>query len=329
MKGFVFGKFYPFHKGHLAMIEFAAKHCSKLSVLICCSDKEKINAEIRLNWIKESTRQLNNLEIIALNYKESELPNSSVASTEISKLWSSKFKTIVPDVDLLVSSEPYGVFVAGFMNIKHLFYNQKRDIVPVSATKIRTEPTKYWDFLPDAVKSHFVKKIVILGTESTGKSTLTEKLSKTIPALAVQEAGREVISDSKNFSIEDLYLTAERHKEKTIEALKQLPYCIVLDTDIHITQSYSKFVFGKYLELPKEWYEIQKADLYLYLNNDVPHVQDGGRLTEEERNRLDLNHKETLDKFGVSYTLISGSWEQRMNQVMNLISTSPSLQLLL
>jgi HTH-type transcriptional repressor of NAD biosynthesis genes len=329
MKGFVFGKFYPFHKGHLAMIEFATEQCSKLYVLICCSDKEKISAEIRLNWIKESTRHLNNLEIIALNYNESELPNSSVASTEISKLWSSKFKTIVPDVDLLVSSEPYGEFVAGFMDIKHLSFDQSRDIVPVSATKIRTEPSKYWDFLPDAVKAYFVKKIVILGTESTGKTTLTEKLAGIIPALAVKEAGREVISDSKNFSIGDLYLTAEKHQEATMRAFKQLPCCIVLDTDIHITQSYSKFVFGKYLDLPKSWYEDQKADLYLYLDNDVPHVQDGGRLSEEERNKLDINHKETLEKFGVSYTLISGSWEQRMNQVMNLISTSPSLQLLL
>jgi HTH-type transcriptional repressor of NAD biosynthesis genes len=45
IKAFVFGKFYPFHKGHEAMINFALSKCDFLSVLVCSSDKEKTAAK--------------------------------------------------------------------------------------------------------------------------------------------------------------------------------------------------------------------------------------------------------------------------------------------
>jgi HTH-type transcriptional repressor of NAD biosynthesis genes len=54
IKAFTFGKFLPFHKGHEAMINFALTECDFLSVLVCCSDKENINGEVRKKWIDNS-----------------------------------------------------------------------------------------------------------------------------------------------------------------------------------------------------------------------------------------------------------------------------------
>ncbi len=86
VKAFVFGKFLPFHKGHEAMINFALTKCDFLTVLICCSDKENIPATTRQKWIEKTFISEHRIEIKSFNYLESEFPNTSESSQEISKV---------------------------------------------------------------------------------------------------------------------------------------------------------------------------------------------------------------------------------------------------
>ena len=169
-KAFICGKFLPFHKGHEAMIRFALSKCDLLTVLICCSDKETIPANIRKQWIKRSFKFHEHIEIKTFDYLESEFPNTSVSSREVSKIWANKFKTLFPDYDLLISSERYGDYIAEFMDIKHIAFDVFRQQFKISATDIRNQLWNNWSFLPDSVKPYFAIKVVILGTESTGKS---------------------------------------------------------------------------------------------------------------------------------------------------------------
>ena len=321
MIGFVFGKFLPFHKGHQALIEFAAVQCDKLSVLICCSDQEQLSAALRLQWMQQTFNNNPKIQLQVLAYKESELPNSSESSRTISQLWSNKFKTILPEVDLLVSSEPYGEYVAESMGIAHRPFDQARLQVPISATLIRSNPHQYWDYLPDAVKPYYQQKVVILGTESTGKSTLATILTKELNASLVTEAGRELIPHSTGFSIADLHRVATAHTQLVEQAIEVLKPILILDTDIHITQSYAHFSFGQYLDLPEAYYEKQKGDIYLYLNADAPYVQDGSRMQETDRNLLDASHRATLAHFGVSFIEITGmNWLARETQARSLLA---------
>src|SRR6476620_7512839 len=122
LKGFVFGKFFPFHKGHEAMIDFALTKCDFLTILICCSDKETIPCEIRGTWIAKTYTAVKNVEVRALNYLESELPNTSESSLQVSRAWSEKFKELFPDYNLVVTSEEYGNYVASFMGIQHIAF---------------------------------------------------------------------------------------------------------------------------------------------------------------------------------------------------------------
>jgi HTH-type transcriptional regulator, transcriptional repressor of NAD biosynthesis genes len=313
-KAFVFGKFMPFHNGHRAMIEYAAEHCDELIVLPCISDKESISGKMRKKWIEQTFKWNSRIKVKLFNYKESELPNTSVSSNEVSKIWSEKFKKILADVNLLVTSEPYGELVASFMNIRHLNFDISRTQVPVSATKIRNNPFEYWDFLPDAVKPYYQRKVVILGTESSGKTTLAEYLSTNFNAALVREMGRALIPNSEKFEISDLKRVAAAHQKETAEAIQSLKPLIVMDTDIHITQSYAFYKFGQYLDLPKQWYRTQKADLYLFLPAETPYVQDGSRLSKAERNELGLCHSVTLEKFGIGYHVLSEDFTKRKKE---------------
>ena len=325
-KAFVFGKFLPFHKGHQAMINFALSKCDFLTVLVCCSDKEKIPDTYRKTWIEKAFENEKKIEVRTFNYLESELPNTSETSESVSKIWADIFKKQLPDYSLLITSEEYGNFVAAFMKIQHIAFDIPRNRYPVSASAIRNDMFSNWNFLPNGVKHHFAIKVVILGTESTGKTTLTERLSKHFNCSKVLEAGREIIANSNNFKFDDLHIVATEHAKRINKSVLADSPLVVIDTDIHITKSYSQFIFKKELETSADIYNSNRANIYLYLNNDVNYLQDGTRLSETDRNLLDLSHRQVLTEHNIDIIEICGNWDERfekaVEQINKLIATN-------
>lgn len=320
VKAFVFGKFLPFHKGHEAMINFALTKCDFLTVLVCCSDKENIPALTRQKWIEKTFEAENRIEIKSFNYLESELPNTSESSQEISKVWSAKFNEFFPDYSLVITSEEYGNHVASFMCIRHIAFDIPKQLFPISATAVRNDIYSNWKFLPDSVKPDFAIKVVVLGTESTGKTTLAEQLVTHFNCSAVKEAGRDLIANSNSFEFDDLHLVASEHAKRIDKAVLEQSPLIIIDTDIHITKSYANFTFDKTLEIKSEIYNSNKADLYLYLNNDVEYVQDGTRLSESDRNLLDISHRQILTEHNVNFIEIDGTWDKRFEKAVERIN---------
>jgi HTH-type transcriptional repressor of NAD biosynthesis genes len=331
LKAFVFGKFLPFHKGHEAMISYALTQCDFLSVLVCASDREQLSGKIRQKWIQETFANTPQLDVRVFDYLEEDLPNSSESSKDISKLWSAAFQKQFPDYQLVITSELYGTFVADYMNIKHLLFDQYRLKVPISATAIRQDLFQNWPYLPKAVKAYFSLKVVLLGTESTGKTTLTQELAQHFHCNFVLEAGRDLIPDSKAFEYQDLYLVAKTQAQNILRASQGESPLIIIDTDIHTTLSYANFIFQRPLVVAPDIYRLDQAHLYLYLDAQVPYVQDGTRLGLQERNLLDVSHRQTLLDYEVDFVEISGTWAQRFEQavvaVRALLKATKELQL--
>jgi HTH-type transcriptional repressor of NAD biosynthesis genes len=320
IKAFVFGKFLPFHRGHEAMISFALTKCDFLSVLVCCDNEENIPDEVRKNWIESTFRSTENIEVKVFGYDNRQLPNTSQTSSNVSKAWSVEFKKLYPDYNLFITSEPYGELVASFMCIKHIPFNLDKDLHPVSASAIRNDLFSNWHYLPTAVKPYFTLKVVILGTESTGKTTLAEHLAKHYNCSFVLEAGRELIPDSTKFTFDDLHSIATEHAKRIEEAILGESPLIIIDTDIHITKSYAKFTFNRELPVNEHIHNINKADLYLYLNNDAPYYQDGTRLNKIDRDLLDQSHRDVLTIHQIKFVEISGSWQSRFEQAILAVS---------
>jgi HTH-type transcriptional repressor of NAD biosynthesis genes len=319
-KAFVFGKFLPFHKGHEALIRFALSKSDFVSVLICCGDKEHVPGDIRLQWVKGSFADVQELEVKVFNYRESDLPNTSQSSWEVSKIWAKEFKTLFPDHAIVITSEPYGEFVAELMNIKHLSFDLSRSFVPVSASAIRNNPFLNWHFMPAGVKPFYAIKVAILGTESVGKTTLSNRLSKYYNCSLVSEAGRDLIADSNSFTYNDLLLVASEHSKRIMTAMAGDHPLIIMDTDIYITMSYSRFVFNRELAVKEEIRSNNKANLYLYLVNDAPHIQDGTRLDVGRRNQLDTSHRQVLFDNDIPIIELTGSWEDRFSAAIQSIN---------
>src|SRR5262249_759102 len=81
----------------------------------------------------------------------------------------------------------------------------------------------------------------------------------------------------------------------------------------------ASFLFNKELAVPFWIEELNKADLYLFLETDCPFIQDGTRISEEQRIDLSLSHKRILNDEGIKYFSINGDWEQRFQKACEII----------
>lgn len=318
-KGFVFGKFYPFHNGHKAMIEFALTK-GAVTVLVCAEKFELIDGQTRARWISDTfSNQGLNIDVQLFEYDDREFPSTSEASQDISKKWSEVFLEKFPDYDFFVTSEAYGKYVAEASGFEHIMFDEARAGVNVSATEIRENIYGNWHHLPKAVRYHFMLKVVILGTESTGKTELVNSLADLKKCNRVHEAGREMVEGSKNFHLDDLYQILWNQPVRITEAKRNTDsYLIIIDTDYNITQSYAKYVFDHDLKVGDWVKNASKADLYLYLRNNVPFIQDGTRFDVEDRNRLDKCHRYILHQNGIEYEEIESDkyWMRELEATM-------------
>jgi len=318
-KGLVFGKFMPLHNGHLELIQFALRNCDHLTIILCYTNNEPISGTIRLGWIKNALENINNITIVPFEYDDLLLPNTSVSSRNVSKLWAAAFKKLVPASDIVFTSERYGEYVAEYMDIQHRSFDQEKRIVPVSASQVRQQPFKYWNFLPPSVQPWFVKKICLVGTESTGKSSLTAKLASHFNTNYVPEMGREIVEVTDNCTYEDLLRIASLHAKMILDKLSEANKLLFIDTDINITASYSEFLFNKKLAVEKWIESANQFDLYLFLEPDCEYVQDGTRLSVHMRNKLSEHHKKVFQDKGINFISIGGDWGNRFVESCKII----------
>ncbi|MDX1938820.1 MAG: AAA family ATPase [Flavihumibacter sp.] len=317
--GLVLGKFNPLHLGHIALIEFAQEKCNELIVLICASDKETTNGSTRLNWVKNCFKGNPKIRPILLNYLEAEFPNTSVSSKEVSTIWASKLKTLFPQIDIIFSSEIYGNYLAEILKCRHICFDIERKSFNISASEINSNIYKYWNFLPTPVRPYYVKKICLYGTESTGKSTITEKLANYFQTTFVPEMAREIIEATEECTENHLIQIAELQAKTINEKIKTANKLLFIDTDLNITSSYSQFLFNKKLVVDNWVDEANNFDLYLYLDNDAPFIQDGTRLDKERRDELNISHKKQLIGKGIKYQLVTGNWDERFEKSVEIV----------
>lgn len=104
-----------------------------------------------------------------------------------------KLKKLIPEhIDVLFGGEKEYKKVNDqwFPNSDYLLYDYARKRYPVSATLIRNDPYKYWDYILGNARPFFAKKVLITGTESCGKTTITKYLAKIFHTSWSEEIGR-------------------------------------------------------------------------------------------------------------------------------------------
>lgn len=316
--GLVLGKFEVFHKGHESLIRFAKNNCDTLYVLLCSNPEiDDIPYNVRLDWLNQCFKNDTNIKI---KHTDINLPYTSESSREVSKVWSNYIMKILPDVNIIFTSEKYGEYCAEYMNIEHMYFDPKREQVPISSSKIKSDTMKYFDYIVDSAKPYFVKKICICGSESTGKTTLCEYLAQYFKTNYVDECARDIINNTYNSTEDMLQQIILARANDMKEKIKHSNRMIFSDTDLYTTLSYSQYLFHKDLIVPEWIVEQNKFNLYLFLNHDAPYVQDGTRLSYEDRISLGEHHLKFFKDKGLNIQNVDGvNWEERNQKAILLL----------
>jgi HTH-type transcriptional regulator, transcriptional repressor of NAD biosynthesis genes len=313
--GIVLGKFYPLHKGHIFLIEESRKKVDRLIVLIGSLQSESISGEKRFQALKT---QFPDLEI---QHIQDENPQFPEEHSDFWNIWKQSIQKIVPEkIDFVFSSETYGEPLAHVLNAVSICIDLERKNIPISGTKIRDNPFQYWDFLAESSKPFFVKKVVLYGPESTGKTTLSRMLAEEFNTIWIPEYARELLEE-KNSDVEesDIPLIAKgqiRLEEEAIQKANKILFC---DTDLLVTKVYAEHYYGRCIPWVSEAANTRIYELHLLTNNDIPHVADKLRDRGDRRDEMYTLFEKELIQSGRKFERISGNFSERFNLAKQII----------
>lgn len=165
------------------------------------------------------------------------------------------------------------------------------------------------------------KIIVITGAESTGKSTLTERLANHFEVPFIPEIAREYVENlNRKYTYSDVETIAKMQIAKFNSILESDAPYIFVDTWLIVTKIWFEFVFKK----TPDWLinEILKTkiDLFLVCDIDLPWIYDPVRENGgENRKILQEKYIENITEFNFDYKLISGIDDERFYRALNFL----------
>ncbi len=317
------GSFNPLHMGHVDCIIQAANMCRELYIVLSIGAKRKeIDGRVRYRWLYQLTKHIGNVKILILE------DDAASKYTYTEDYWykdAEKIRTqIGKRIDVVFCGSDYdenSFWNKGYPE-SELFVFSRNEI---SSTEIRRDPYAHWEWIPNVAKPYYVKKVLLMGGESTGKSTLTINLANRFNTNYIDEAGRDISERSgtdRMMLSEDFTEILLQHKLNEIKATEQSNKVLFIDTDALVTQFYMTFLNDPQIEKNKALSDaidgINEYDLILFLEPDVEFVQDGDRseTIRDNREKYSEQIKELIRSHGKDFVTVSGSYQERYERAV-------------
>lgn len=312
--GVVIGKFYPPHKGHEYVMQTALDQCERVTIIVCDREGQDPHAKMRADWIAEVFPQA----IVCTT--PDDLPDDDSCA------WAQRTIEILGATpDAVFTSESYGDPYAHELGCVHVSVDPARVHVPISGTRVRENPLIQWEFLSAPVRAHYAKRIVVLGAESTGTTTLAKDLADHFHTTWVPEYGR-LYSEAKLMDVnanvwttDEFTHIARTQTEMENQLARVCNKVLICDTDAFATSVWHE----RYMEIRSKAVE-EIADktshtLYILTGDEIPFVQDGTRDGEHIRHWMHNRFMERLTETRRPFIVVRGSREERLKQAIEAI----------
>lgn len=313
MRGILIGKFYPPHLGHHHLINTALKQCKNVTVLIVDNPKYCIPAKQRVEWLKKEHPSAD-IKVIP----DIEKDDDSAAWAE----HTIRFLGYAPD--LVFSSEQYGITWAKCMRVKHVMVDLDRKAFPISATQVRNDLLANWNCLRPVVKADLARRIVVVGAESTGTTTLSTDIAKALKSLWVPELGRyytmSLLPSKRQWLDDDFYTIGKLQQQYESAIAKNSNGLVVCDTNASATQLWQERYMGRVTKTMQSIAAQDKAHLYILTGDEIPFVQDGLRDGEHIRHAMHDRFQSFLYSQAVPWLEVSGNPQKRLRQSLDFIT---------
>lgn len=266
--GICFGGYCPLHQGHLDLIMKSKKENDIVYVIICGFDEEPRALEIglplrrRISLVRKLFLGDEQIHILELN--DSDLGIDESMSQNNWKIWTSAIKHKIQyndqenDYLWYLAEEDYK------LNLEALGFKVclMERINPISGTAIRKNPLKLWNKIAWTFRPYFSTNILITGTASEGKSTLTRDIATYFSLPYSTEYGRTYMEENGKTDVD---LTINDFLEFLIEQRRQTKEkiespgnqgIVISDTDNLVTLMYARaYVDDPSIDLTKKDYD--------------------------------------------------------------------------
>lgn len=311
------GKFMPPHRGHCYLADFARHYCDELTILVCTLEREPIDGALRYQWMRRMFPDCNVVHVT------DDLPQTPDEHPDFWPIWRDVVRRAMPEgTDLVFASEDYGFQLAEVLDAEYVPVDHDREMMPVSGTDVRRDPLGCWEYIPEEVRPHYLKRVCIFGPESTGKSTLAKDLAAHFDTVYVHEYARPLL-DFKNGAcdwpdIERIARGQAAAEDALAPRARRVLFC---DTDPLTTTIWSDVFFGKCPAWVEREARRRTYDLYLLTDIDVPWVDDNQRYFPEDAKRQDFFDRclATLEASDRPFVRIRGDWKQRFQQAVEAV----------
>lgn len=355
--GLVVGKFYPPHLGHEHLIRSAARRCAAVTVLVMAARCETIPLADRVAWLRASLTGVAGVTVtgvrcdVPVDFADPNIWAAQVAVIRAALRLGSQARAdgprpiaAQPRVDAVFTSEPYGAELACWLGARHVQVDQGRASVPVSATQVRSDPAGRWHYLAPPVRAGLAARVVVLGAESTGTTTIARALAGHFRSVGgawartrcVPEAGRAwtIVKwrqaraaagaagqpapplDELTWSVADFDLVATWQTRREERAAASGSPLLVCDTDAFATSVWERRYLGGQARDLQPWAKalLPRHDVYLLTSDEgVPWHDDGLREGDlAVRAAMTGWFADALTAAGHSWVLLSGSLADRL-----------------
>lgn len=172
------------------------------------------------------------------------------------------------------------------------------------------------------------KKIVVIGPESTGKSSLCEYLAIHFKTKWCPEYARTYLTENgKSYNYDDLLNIAQQQLQLEDKYTNSLideveKPLLFIDTDMYVMKVWCEYGFQKCHHFILEAISSRKYDLYLLCNVDLPWIQDELREYPDDATRKELFqiYKDLLVNQSTPWLIISGGFEEREKVAIDAVN---------
>jgi NadR type nicotinamide-nucleotide adenylyltransferase len=225
-------------------------------------------------------------------------------------------------IDFVFASEDYGWKLAEVLGAQYVPVDHARSLVPISGTKIRSNPFEYWDFLLPTSRSSFLKRVAIVGPESAGKTTLARQLAAHYQTVCVEEYARGLLDFTNGWCEPHHIPQIARGQWASEAALANQARCVLFsDTDLLTTTVWSNLLFGNCPHWIQEMADSQRYDLTLLLDCDLVWENDGQRYMPDkaEREEFFRQIKAGLERAQRPLVHIRGQGDERLEMAVRAV----------
>lgn len=316
----VLGKFYPFHSGHSHLIREAQRRSDRVTVQVLGASVESIPLRVRADWIREAhpgVRVAAAMDDAPVDFESESAWDEHMAVIEA---------LLDAPVDAVFSCDAYGGELARRLDARWVRIDEGRRINPISGTAIRADVAGHWHELSPAVRAWLTARVVVLGAESTGSTTLAAALADRLGTLWVPEYGREHSEIREGgltapWQSHEFDLIVDRQIALEQRALREVPLPIlVCDTDVLATALWHERYVGSTARRLFDAADAHRPLLYVLTGDEIPFEQDGMRDGEHIRHGMQQRFRDVLAAQPVPWIEVRGGVPERVDAAASALA---------